>query len=165
MYAEDVRQLAFGRDLCGLRKLRCDSTSRRWPWNPGQPYEESKLQIESALPWYENAFGLRWAVLRYFNVSAAEPGLGENVSTSQPRRIRLLVFGADFATPDGTAVQDYVMVYFSEGSAPRRWSGRSHDRGAECLGAHRLFRWRACFCAPAATLLSSSPGRTALAHH
>ena len=88
---------------------------------PVSPYGESKLQIERALQWYETAFGLRWAVLRYFNVAGAEPGLGEDISSSRriiPRTVncvlnsetRLSVFGTSFPTPDGSAVRDYVHV-------------------------------------------------------
>ena len=38
---------------------------------PENPYGESKLQVERMLPWYDQAFGLRWVALRYFNAAGA----------------------------------------------------------------------------------------------
>ena len=59
--------------------------------------------------------------LRYFNVAGAEDDLGDDISQSLriiPRAIHaavgggppLHIFGADFATPDGTAQRDFVHV-------------------------------------------------------
>jgi len=91
------------------------------PVTPVSPYGESKLATERTLPWYRQAFGLRWMALRYFNAAGAEDGLGEDVSQSLriiPRAIYaalgegppLQVYGDDFPTPDGSAVRDFVHV-------------------------------------------------------
>lgn len=91
------------------------------PPEPLSPYGESKLQAEHMLRWYEQAFGLRWIALRYFNVAGAEPGLGEDLSTSiriVPRAVRaaidpshpLYVFGNTFPTKDGSTVRDFIHV-------------------------------------------------------
>jgi UDP-glucose 4-epimerase len=88
---------------------------------PMSPYGESKLVTERALGWYENAHGLKWVALRYFNVAGAEDALGEDVARCRriiPRTVHaatgggaaLQVFGADFETADGSAVRDYVHV-------------------------------------------------------
>jgi UDP-glucose 4-epimerase len=89
---------------------------------PANPYGESKLLVERALPWYE-AGGLRHASLRYFNAAGAEPdgSHGEDAAHATnlvPLVVRaavrgdgpLTIFGTDYPTPDGTAIRDYVHV-------------------------------------------------------
>ncbi len=89
---------------------------------PTNPYGESKLLVERALPWYE-ATGLRHVSLRYFNAAGAEPdgSHGEDATDATnlvPLVVRavvsggppLTIFGTDYATADGTAIRDYVHV-------------------------------------------------------
>jgi UDP-glucose 4-epimerase len=93
------------------------------PIEPGSPYGESKWALERALLWADRGHGLRSACLRYFNAAGADPGgrLGEDhrpethliplaIDAALGRRPKLLVFGADYPTPDGTAIRDYVHV-------------------------------------------------------
>ena len=93
------------------------------PQRPVNPYGESKLMVERMLSWYGRAYGLSWTALRYFNAAGADPDgeLGEahNPETHLiPRAIaaahgdlaELDLFGADYDTPDGTAVRDYIHV-------------------------------------------------------
>jgi UDP-arabinose 4-epimerase len=90
---------------------------------PVNPYGESKLFIEKALHWYGVCHGLRWLALRYFNAAGADPAgeLGENhepethliplaIQAALGQRGALKVMGTDYATPDGTAVRDYIHV-------------------------------------------------------
>jgi UDP-glucose-4-epimerase GalE len=90
---------------------------------PVNPYGESKLFVERTLRWYGDAYGLRWAVLRYFNAAGADPGgeIGEDhapeshliplaIKAALGKRGELQVFGTDYPTPDGTAVRDYIHV-------------------------------------------------------
>jgi len=90
---------------------------------PVNPYGESKLFVERTLRWYGEAYGLRWAVLRYFNAAGADPGgeIGEDhapeshliplaIKAALGQRGELQVFGTDYPTPDGTAVRDYIHV-------------------------------------------------------
>jgi UDP-glucose 4-epimerase len=69
------------------------------------------------------AHGLRHVILRYFNVAGAGP-LGRTgqstkgathlikvaVETALRRRPKMDVFGADYPTPDGTCIRDYIHV-------------------------------------------------------
>ena len=93
------------------------------PTGPLSPYGQSKLDGENALKWYGQAYGIRWMALRYFNASGAdrdgETGEDHDPETRLvPRAIlaalgrgpALQVFGDDYATPDGTAIRDYVHV-------------------------------------------------------
>ena len=89
------------------------------PKAPLSPYGESKLVGEWLLRDCERAYGMRAMSLRYFNVAgAAAPDLGDvgvfnlipMVFDRLERGERPLVFGADYPTPDGTCVRDYVHV-------------------------------------------------------
>ncbi|TPG61044.1 UDP-glucose 4-epimerase GalE [Roseomonas nepalensis] len=90
---------------------------------PVSPYGESKLMVERGLEWADRVHGLRSAALRYFNAAGADPGgrLGEDHNPEThliPNAVNaalglgpaLTVFGTDYATPDGTAIRDYVHV-------------------------------------------------------
>lgn len=92
---------------------------------PTNPYGRSKLMVEQVLEDLSPAEPrLRLGVLRYFNpVGAHESGLiGEDpndvpnnlmpyiAQVAAERLPMLYVFGADYATPDGTGVRDYIHV-------------------------------------------------------
>jgi UDP-glucose-4-epimerase GalE len=93
------------------------------PKNPTSPYGESKLMMERAIEWYGQAYTLNWAALRYFNAAGADPEgeLGEAhdpethliplvMDAALGRRPEVEIFGTDYATPDGTAIRDYIHV-------------------------------------------------------
>lgn len=92
------------------------------PQRPINTYGETKLAIERALPHFERAHGIRWVALRYFNAAGADSDglVGEEHDPEEhliPRAIAaaaggpaLTVFGADYPTPDGTCIRDYVHV-------------------------------------------------------
>jgi len=93
------------------------------PLAPVNPYGETKLAIERMLRAYDRAYGLRSVCLRYFNAAGADPagGIGEKHDPEGHLIPRILdvayagtgavtVNGADYPTPDGTCVRDYVHV-------------------------------------------------------
>jgi UDP-glucose 4-epimerase len=93
------------------------------PCEPTNPYGETKLVFERALAWYQRAYGIRYASLRYFNAAGAHPAgdIGEDHAREThliPRLIRaasgsgepMPVYGDDWPTKDGTCVRDYVHV-------------------------------------------------------
>jgi UDP-glucose 4-epimerase len=100
-----------------------DPIDEATPIDPGSPYGESKWALERALKWASRIHGLRYAALRYFNAAGADASgrLGEDhtpethliplaIDAMLGRRPPLTVFGTDYATPDGTAIRDYVHV-------------------------------------------------------
>ena len=93
------------------------------PTPPISPYGSSKLMSEIILHDVGRSHGLRFVVLRYFNVAGADPQLRTGQSTPAAthlikvacetalgRRPKLDVFGTDYPTPDGTCVRDYIHV-------------------------------------------------------
>ena len=92
------------------------------PTAPINPYGQTKLAVEQALPHFERAYGIRSIRLRYFNAAGADPDgeLGEDHSPEVhaiPRAFEAAaggppfeVFGEDYPTADGTCLRDYVHV-------------------------------------------------------
>ncbi len=90
---------------------------------PGSPYGESKNIIERILHWLDRTQGMRYAALRYFNAAGASP-TGERGEDHDPethliprvlqvalgRREKIVIFGDDYPTRDGTCVRDYIHV-------------------------------------------------------
>jgi UDP-glucose 4-epimerase len=90
---------------------------------PLSPYGRSKLMVEWMLEDTAKAHNLSYVVLRYFNVAGADPKgrSGQStpnathlikvaVQTALGHRKKIEVFGADYPTPDGTCVRDYIQV-------------------------------------------------------
>jgi UDP-glucose 4-epimerase len=88
---------------------------------PSNPYGESKLMIERMLHWCEVRYGLQYASLRYFNAAGASAEHGEDhrpethliplaLNVALGLKERLDIYGADYPTPDGTCVRDYIHV-------------------------------------------------------
>jgi UDP-glucose-4-epimerase GalE len=93
------------------------------PREPVNPYGASKLFFENALEAYGRAYGLRSARLRYFNAAGADESgeIGElhdpethliplALAAAAPGDAELCIFGADYPTPDGTCIRDYIHV-------------------------------------------------------
>lgn len=91
------------------------------PQEPINPYGESKLMMEKIMRWADEAYGIKFVALRYFNVAGAKPdgSIGEDhgpethlipivLQVAQGKRDKLQIFGDDYNTPDGTNVRDYV---------------------------------------------------------
>ena len=90
---------------------------------PITPYGVSKLVVEHMLRDFGMAYGIGYVCLRYFNAGGADPDgeIGEGhrpethviplaIAAALGERSRFEIFGTDYATPDGTAVRDYVHV-------------------------------------------------------
>ncbi|MBN9084047.1 MAG: UDP-glucose 4-epimerase GalE [Rhizobiales bacterium 62-17] len=90
---------------------------------PVSPYGRSKLMVEWMLQDAAKAHGLRYAVLRYFNVAGADPKGRAGQSTANAthlikvavqaalgHRPGMEVFGTDYPTRDGSCLRDYIQV-------------------------------------------------------
>src|SRR6516164_427422 len=95
------------------------------PTRPTSPYGASKVAVDTTLSEFCRLYGFGAVSLRYFNVAGAHQAagggwLGErhhpethlipNVLAAVTEGRRVQVFGADYPTPDGTCVRDYIHV-------------------------------------------------------
>lgn len=94
------------------------------PLAPTTPYGRSKLMSEWAITDAAAANpGFRYLILRYFNVAGADPqcriGQSSPNATHLVKKVcrailgldkRLVVYGTDYDTPDGTCIRDYIHV-------------------------------------------------------
>lgn len=124
MIAHGVKTFIFSSTAATYGMPRYTPIDEDHPKDPINPYGRTKLMVEAMLADYEAAFGLRSVSLRYFNAAGAEPeaGLGErhepethlipNVlrAVLDPSAHPLQVYGADYDTPDGTCIRDYIHV-------------------------------------------------------
>jgi UDP-glucose 4-epimerase len=118
---------------CGVKRIVFSSTAATYgepesqpifesaPNNPTNPYGETKLAFEKALHWYEQAYGIRYASLRYFNAAGASEKCGEDhdpethiipitLQVATGKRSHVEIYGDDYPTADGTCIRDYIHV-------------------------------------------------------
>lgn len=123
MRDHDVKRIIFSSTAATYgvpEKSPIEETDRQAPINP---YGESKLMMEKIIRWADQAYGIKFVALRYFNVAGAYPdgSIGEDhgpethltpiiLQVAADQRDQLKIFGDDYNTPDGTNVRDYVHV-------------------------------------------------------
>lgn len=91
--------------------------------DPTNCYGETKLSMEKMMKWCSAAHGLRYVALRYFNACGAHisGAIGEAhdpethlipliLQVPNGKRDRILIFGDDYSTEDGTCIRDYIHV-------------------------------------------------------
>jgi UDP-glucose 4-epimerase len=91
------------------------------PQSPETPYGTTKLSAEWLIKDYARAYSLGYTLLRYFNAAGADPGgdFGEDrrheahlipliLQAAVGRRPKVMIYGDDYPTSDGTCVRDYV---------------------------------------------------------
>jgi len=90
---------------------------------PGSIYGETKYVAERLLAWMDRLYGIKYCCLRYFNACGAHPDghIGEAhdpeshliplvLQVALGQREAIEIYGADYDTPDGTCIRDYVHV-------------------------------------------------------
>lgn len=93
------------------------------PLKPINPYGASKVMIERVLEDVAHTADFTYVALRYFNVAGADPGgrigqaykeathlITRALKTAKGESEKLLIYGTDYPTPDGTCIRDYIHV-------------------------------------------------------
>ena len=117
----DVKQLVFSSTAAVYGEPEAQPIEESAPTNPTNPYGETKLAFEHALKWFDRAYGLRYASLRYFNAAGATENCGEDhdpethiipitLQAAAGQRSHVEIYGEDYPTPDGTCIRDYIHV-------------------------------------------------------
>lgn len=117
----DVRRIVFSSTAATYGEPLSQPIYETAPNNPTNPYGETKLAFERAMHWYEQAHGLRYVSLRYFNAAGASKNCGEDhdpethiipiaLQAAAGKRPSVQIYGDDYPTPDGTCIRDYIHV-------------------------------------------------------
>jgi UDP-glucose 4-epimerase len=91
--------------------------------NPTNTYGETKLAMEKMMKWFDQAYGIKYVSLRYFNAAGAhESGMiGEDhhpethlipliLQVPLGKRDKIYIFGDGYPTDDGTCIRDYIHI-------------------------------------------------------
>lgn len=163
----DTKRLIFSSTCSTYGDPEYIPMDEKHPQRPINPYGASKLMVEQMIRDFAAAHGLSYVILRYFNAAGADPDgdIGESHDPEThlvPLAIQaamgiisgLDIYGTDYATPDGTAIRDYIHVtdlavahvramgYLAEGNAStavnlgtgRGYSVREIVRSVEAIG-------------------------------
>ncbi len=121
MLRTGVQKIIFSSTCATYGQPEVMPMTEELPQRPTNPYGESKLMFETALRWERERRGLRPVFLRYFNACGATEKYGEDHDPEThliPNVLKVVlgqapavpVFGADYATPDGTCIRDYIHI-------------------------------------------------------
>lgn len=123
MLENNVKVIVFSSTCATYGNPQYTPMDEKHQQSPINPYGKTKFMMEQIMEDYENAYGLKYAALRYFNAAGAdsEGGLGElhNPETHliplvlqaiKGERENITVFGTDYDTPDGTCIRDYIHI-------------------------------------------------------
>ena len=123
MKEKAIEKIVFSSTAAVYGEPESSTITERHPRRPVNPYGFSKYAVEVILNDFAVAHGLRSVALRYFNAAGADPEgeIGEAhdpethlipivLETAGGRRDHMLIFGDDYATPDGTCIRDYIHV-------------------------------------------------------
>lgn len=101
-------------------RVPISENEKQWPVNP---YGWTKLMFEQMMKDYDNAYGLKFISLRYFNAAGADAdgSMGEMhdpethvipilLENALGTRKKFSVFGTDYETRDGSCIRDYIHV-------------------------------------------------------
>lgn len=121
MASADVKRIIFSSTCATYGYPDRVPMTEDLPQRPVNPYGESKLQFEKVLLWCQDRIGFQPVFLRYFNACGATKKYGEDhepethlipnvlrVALGQTEKV--MVFGDDYETPDGTCIRDYIHI-------------------------------------------------------
>ena len=117
-----VKHIVFSSTCAVYGEAEYMPIDEKHPLHPSQPYGASKQMVEELIGWYAKLKGLRYMVLRYFNVcGASDDGLIGDSKNPSTLLMQNAVRGAlgiepfcltcpEVDTPDKTPIRDYVNV-------------------------------------------------------
>lgn len=119
----NVKKIVFSSSAATYGEPKQVPTTEDMETNPTSPYGETKLAMEKMMKWTEIANGMKFVSLRYFNVAGARSTgeIGEDhdpethlipvvLQAALGKREKIIIFGEDYETEDGTCIRDYIHV-------------------------------------------------------
>jgi len=122
MLEQKVKHIVFSSTAAVFGNPDSDLIKEDNKINPINPYGKSKAMVESILSDFDNAYGLKFSALRYFNVVGADPMLEVGECHTPGSHLfplifyratkgeEVLIYGDDYNTQDGTCIRDYIHV-------------------------------------------------------
>ena len=121
-YKNNLRNIIFSSTAAAYgNPANSNSITENEDLNPLNPYGQSKVNTEKYL--IDNKDKFNSIILRYFNVAGADPNLRSGLISNEPthlikiisevaigKREKILIFGNDYNTADGTSIRDYIHV-------------------------------------------------------
>lgn len=123
MVANNVKKIIFSSTAAVYGEPDTDIIKETNIPNPTNTYGETKLMMEKMMRWVDEIHGMKYVSLRYFNVAGAHPN-GQIGEAHDPethliplvlrvplgKRDKIMIFGDDYPTEDGTCIRDYIHV-------------------------------------------------------
>jgi UDP-glucose 4-epimerase len=123
MIENKIKYFIFSSTCATYGDPQAAKITEKHPQTPINPYGQTKLIVEKILSDFDQAYGLKSMILRYFNAAGADDSalLGEShkpethlipliMQNILGKRKEIKVFGNDYPTKDGTCVRDYIHV-------------------------------------------------------
>lgn len=121
MEAHSVKKIIFSSTCASYGIPKEIPISESHPQQPINPYGDSKLLFEHILNWCHEIKGMQTVYLRYFNACGATKQFGEDhkpethliplvLQVAMGQRDKIMMFGDDYDTPDGTCIRDYIHI-------------------------------------------------------
>lgn len=115
---QDIKQVIYSSSALCYGEIQYTPIDETHPTIPVNFYGFTKLKCEEIINWYANKHNFNFVALRYFN-PIGDAGLNyidpdaRNLcpilmEVATGKREKVLVFGNDYETKDGTCVRDYV---------------------------------------------------------
>jgi len=118
-----VRYMVFSSSAAVYGEPAFYPITEEHPTVPTNVYGATKLIFEEMLDWYDRIYGLKYVSLRYFNAAGADQSgqIGEDhkpethliplvVKACMGLSEKIIIYGNDYPTKDGTCVRDYIHV-------------------------------------------------------
>jgi len=117
----DCRRIIFSSSAAIFGDPQYVPVDEAHPVNPANPYAQTKACFEAILESYHQAYGIQYNSFRYFNAAGATSTHGDahrKITLLIPvimevllaHRDKLIVYGDDYDTEDGTCIRDYIHV-------------------------------------------------------
>jgi len=123
MLEQGVMNIVFSSTATVFGEPQYLPLDEKHPNAPANFYGFTKLEIERLMAWYDRLKGLKYAALRYFNATGYDVqgrvhGLERDTGNLIPvlmevavgKRDKILIYGTDYPTPDGSCVRDFIHV-------------------------------------------------------
>lgn len=123
LVAHNIKNIVFSSTAATYGEPKHTPILEDDPTNPTNCYGETKKAMERMFYWTQQAHGLKYVSLRYFNACGAhisgKIGEAHNPEThlipiilqaANDKRGHISIFGTDYNTPDGTCIRDYIHV-------------------------------------------------------